>query len=110
MRPIVILLGIGIFVLGLIGARATPWLAWLDAALGVLAIFGGSVRTPVDNRAWVLGPAALGAGALALWIIALATGASIGVAWWTFAFGVGFLLCAAAQPRAPMGGPTSVRR
>lgn len=105
MRPIVILLGVGLFILGLVGVQAVPWLGWLDAVLGLVAIIGGSIGGKATGTAWVAGPAALGAGALALWIIALAVNASTSLAWWTFAFGVAFLLCAAARPSAGVGGP-----
>lgn len=108
MRPIIALLGAGLVALGIVEIGNVNWLAWLDIALGAFtfleAMFarraGRAVSAGIQNF--------VGFAALALWIIALATGAPGWAAWLNFVFGVAVLLTAygvlARGRGAPPGG------
>lgn len=94
MRPVIALLGAGLVALGIVELSYVTWLAWLNIALGAFtfleAMFahrgGRAVSTGVQTF--------VGFAGLALWIIALATGAPAWAAWLNFAFGVAVLLVA----------------
>lgn len=98
MKPLVVALSIGFLILGIAGVVAPTvlWLSWLVSiagALGTLAAF----FTPSSTRYGESGIAgAEGVAAGVLWIIALATRHHGWMTWWTFAFGVAFLVVAAA--------------
>jgi hypothetical protein len=97
-----IVLGAGLIVLWLVGLgnHATPWLTWL-VAIGGLAGLGIGASVPANNshigsnRGYALpvgGPIGLAIALFVLWIVALSVGATPWMAWWTFAFGVAYLI------------------
>jgi hypothetical protein len=89
-----VVLGIGLVILWIAGlsAHATGWLTWLDglAALGAFAI-GGAVATRTGAAAGTA-TIALSLGLFVLWIVALATDASLWLSWCTFAFALALLI------------------
>ncbi len=95
-RRISTLLALGLVVLwiaGLGSPTSTSWLTWLDG-LAALAAFGIAALTPTYARrsARMGEPVALSVGLFALFVIGLATGATLWQAWWTFAFACAFLI------------------
>lgn len=94
-RGISLVLAIGLVVLWILGLsqHATGWMTWLDG-LGALIGFAiaGGVTSELSRTAAATGPVALAIGLGVLWIIGLATNASLWLTWWTFAFAVAFLL------------------
>lgn len=104
MKPVLAILGIGMIILGLIGISTVAWLGWIDFGLGVAALVAAGLLKDEQRAASIVTEAAFGIAALALWIIGLAVGATPWLVWWTFAFGVAFLLIAAA-PAPPVAGP-----
>lgn len=111
MRVGMIALGIGLGILWIAGleAGAAPWMSWLDllAALVSLAVplaadrLGSAARVP---------PFALSIGVGVLWIVGLAVGVRSWLAWWNFAFAIGYLVlgfAALTEPGAgrPVTGP-----
>lgn len=104
MKPVLAILGIGMIILGLIGIGTVAWLGWIDFGLGVLALVTAGLLKDEQRAGSIISEAAFGVAALALWIIGLAVGATAWLVWWTFAFGVAFLLIAAA-PAPPAAGP-----
>lgn len=94
-RGISIALGVGLVILWLVGLgnHATSWLTWVDG-LAALAAFGvaASVSEGMAASRAASGPLILAAALFGLWVIALFVGASHWLAWWTFAFGCGFLV------------------
>lgn len=107
MNVIRILLAIGLVVLGLVGvgAHVTPWLSWLVFAIGVLGLIGsGMVFSRVEYGRPTSGT--MGVACLVLWIIGLAARAMPWLTWWTFAFGVAFLVTAfVAEEGEPLRHP-----
>lgn len=108
MRPIIALLGAGLVALGIVEIGNVTWLAWLNIALGAFTF----VEAMFASRAGRVGATGvqtfIGLAALALWIIALATGAPGWAAWLNFVFGVAVLLTsyavvAAGKRGAPPG-------
>lgn len=104
MKPVLAILGIGMIILGLIGIGTVAWLGWIDFGLGVLALIAAALLREDQRPSSIISEAFFGIAALALWIIGLVVGAAAWLVWWTFAFGVAFLLVAAA-PAAPTTGP-----
>lgn len=104
MKPVLAVLGIGMIILGLVGISSVAWLGWIDVGLGVLALIAAGVLRDDQRTSSIVSEAALGIAALALWVVGLAVGATAWLVWWTFAFGVAFLLVAAA-PSPPTAGP-----
>ena len=93
MRIVSVLFAIGLGLLWLAGLRvgATPWLTWLDFVAALLAL--GSAVLPADTAAlFKASPIGIGVGLLVVWIIGVVTGAVPWLAWWTFAFGVAFII------------------
>jgi hypothetical protein len=92
-----IVLGVGLLLLWIIGLanHATGWLTWLNA-VGAVSAFGiaaAMVPNRTTNYAMpVGGPIGLGIALFLLWIVGLSTDATGWLAWWTFAFGCGFLV------------------
>lgn len=109
MRPVNLVLGVGLGVLWLAGLRAgvEGWLVWFDFAVALAAIVSALVpaRAPGMIRA---ADSSFGAILLALWLLALAVGVTSWMAWWTFAFGVAFLIVAVGAPGiyAEVGRPS----
>lgn len=104
MKPVLAILGIGMIILGLIGIGTVAWLGWIDFGLGVAAVIAAGLLREDQRPASIITEALLGVASLALWIIGLVVGAAAWLTWWTFAFGVAFLLVAAA-PAPPTIGP-----
>ncbi len=107
-RGISVALAIGLVILWIVGLgdHATAWLTWLD---GLGALFGfalaAGIVPGVSAAAAAAGPIALAIGLGILWIIGLATNASMWLTWWTFAFAIAFLLVgigAGMQQRSPV--------
>jgi hypothetical protein len=118
-------LGIGLLLVWIAGLSydATPWLTWLDgvAALFSFGIAGylypgsysNNIPTPTSEVLPVnagLLPTTLGAGLFVLWIVGLATQATLWLSWWTFAFSVAYLVVGLASRRVkvPRSRMTSV--
>lgn len=104
MKAILAVLGVGMIILGLIGIGSVAWLGWFDVGLGVVALIASGMLRDERRTSTVVVEAGLGLAALALWVIGLAVGATAWLVWWTFAFGVAFLLVAAA-PAPPPASP-----
>ena len=103
MRPVIAILGIGMIILGLFGLAQSTWLGWLDVVLGIVALVssGALGRSP---RNTVIGTSVgIGIATLVLWVIALSAGVVAWLTWWTFAFGVAFIL--ASFVTRPVVGP-----
>jgi hypothetical protein len=98
MKALLIVLAVGYGILGLAGAAsgATLWLSWLDVLVAAAALIAAFVVPPTRTAEGGIAAAA-GVGAGILWIIGLATHATRALNWWTFAFGVAFLICAVAE-------------
>jgi hypothetical protein len=101
MRAVNIVLGVALGILWLAGLNAgvAPWLVWLDFIVALAAIAVGVV--PAATRAegaYRASDVAFGVVLLALWIVALAAGVTSWMAWWTFAFGIAFLVAGASAP------------
>jgi hypothetical protein len=120
MRAGLVILGLGLVILWIVGLseHATPWLDWL-LLLGALLSFSTagvtSLGRAAERRGFALaGPFTLSVGLLILWIIGLATGATAWLAWWTFAFAIGYGLLGAGigstamERRRPISGPRAV--
>lgn len=110
MRPIIALLGAALVALGIVEIGNVTWLAWIDIALGAFTFF----EAMFASRAGRVGATGIqtfiGLSALALWIIALATGAPRWAAWLNFVFGVAILLVAyAVGARGMRGAPPGPR-
>ena len=104
MTPVLSVLGLAIVVVGLAGTQATPWLGWLDIAIGFVSLFVAAgvrhegARSPLGKG----GTAGLGAVLIVLGAIGLASGASQEISWWTFGIGIAFLASGAeGLPSAP---------
>jgi hypothetical protein len=98
-RPISVALGLGLIILwiaALVG-HAVGWLTWMDGLAGLVAIALGLTFTVQVGRRGTAGWGLLALSLFALWIIALAGGATIWLAWWTFAFACAFLILAASS-------------
>ncbi len=120
MRAGMIILGLGLVVLWIValGAHATGWLTWLDLIAALLAFaaagFTSLGRAAKSRGLDLVGPFGLAVGLLILWIVGLATGATLWLTWWTFAFGIGFGLLGAGvgstamERRRPVSGPRAV--
>lgn len=104
MKPVLAILGIGMIILGLIGIGTSAWLGWIDFGLGILALIAAGLIREDQRPATIISEAFFGIACLALWIIGLVVGIAAWLVWWTFAFGVAFLLVAAA-PAPPTAGP-----
>jgi hypothetical protein len=97
-RPISVALGIGLIILWIaaLSGHAVGWLTWLDGLAGLVAIALGLTFTAQMARAGTAGWGLLALSLFALWIVALAAGSTIWLAWWTFAFACAFLILAAS--------------
>lgn len=102
-RPISVALGIGLIILWIaaLSAHAVPWLTWLDGVAGLVAIGLGLTFAAQVGRSGMAGWGLLALSLFALWIIALAAGTTLWLAWWTFAFACAFLILAASATAGP---------
>lgn len=93
MRTGMILLGIGLGLLWLVGLgyQATPWLTWGNLVAALLSLGTGLLPNSAVS-ALKASPFTLGGLLVVLWIVGLASGASLWLTWWTFVFGVAYLL------------------
>jgi hypothetical protein len=97
-RGISVALGVGLIILWIVGmsSHAVPWLTWLDGLGGLMGIVMGISVLQVGRTgvaAWGL----LALGLYVLWIVGLASGRGMWLAWWTFGFACAFLILAAAS-------------
>lgn len=110
MRAGLIVLGIALGILWLAGlsAQANSWLVWLDFAVAALSILTASIPTLMPNTLKA-SPFGFGTALLVLWVVGLSTHASYWMTWWTFGFGVAYLLygLAVGWPEERVGGPMS---
>ena len=94
------LIGLGLALFWWIGLslNANATLLWFDAVGAVVAFaIGGLVDDTFESSsAHAFGPALLGLGLAAVWIIGLATGAPAWVTWLNFAFAVASIAVAVA--------------
>lgn len=109
MRPVIALLGAGLVALGIVEIGYVTWLAWLNIALGAFTFIEAMFAQRAGRVASTGVQSFVGFAALALWIIALATGAPGWAAWLNFVFGVAVLIVAygviARGRGAPPAGP-----
>src|SRR5262249_34500726 len=108
MRPGLLGLGIGLGILWLAGlsAHAAPWLVWINFVIAVLSIL--TAAAPATGPSLVkVTPFLYGVALLLLWIIGLGVRASYWMVWWTFAFGIVYLIygVAASRPEQHIGRP-----
>jgi energy-converting hydrogenase Eha subunit E len=93
MRGVNLVLGVALFVLAVVGVRTgiPPWLLSLVflIALGALTTALAPARSMALIRALDLG---LGSALVVSWLLAIAASVASWFAWWTFAFGVAFLI------------------
>ena len=96
-RAVSVALGFGLIILWIAGmsARAEPWLTWLDGFAGLVAI-GLGLGFAKATRAGVAGWSLLAFALFVLWIVGLAAGGTLWLAWWTSAFAFAFLILAAS--------------
>jgi hypothetical protein len=108
MRPVIAILGIGMIILGLFGLGQSAWLGWLDVIVGIVALVSSGALGRADRSMVVGSSVGLGIAALVLWIVALSAGVVAWLTWWTFAFGVAFILASfVTRPViGPGAGPT----
>ncbi len=101
MKAVMIVLAIALGILWIAGlsAGASGWLVWLDF-VGALWALGAGIAP--DRRGTLSNGSAfaIGVGLLVLWIIGLGVHATIWMAWWTFAFGVAFIIAGAVGARS----------
>lgn len=113
-RAWAILLGIGLFILGIAGLN-TPgsiWIGWFDIVAGIISFYvgaasaiaaaSGSTVDAVEARPYsnVGGVFFLCVGLFALWIAGLATkSATAAMAWWNFGFACAYGLLAISSVR-----------
>ena len=110
MKPVLAVLGVGMIILGLVGISSVAWLGWLDVAIGAIALLESGLLGRATRGMTIASQAGLGIAAIALWIIALATGTVAWLAWWTFGFGVAFLVLSAVPAPQLTGGPRNTTR
>lgn len=94
-RAISFVLGLGLVLLWLAGlsAHASGWLTWLDGLAALIAIAGAASLVEF-HRGGSAGAGLLALGLFVLWIVGLATGATLWLSWWTFAFACAFFVVA----------------
>lgn len=113
-RAWTILLGIGLFILGIAGLN-TPgsiWIGWLDIVAGIISFYVGAASAiaaasgatvdAVEARPYsnVGGVLFLCVGLTALWVAGLATqSATAAMAWWNFGFACVYGLLAISSIR-----------
>ncbi|HVV48805.1 MAG TPA: hypothetical protein VHO06_04025 [Polyangia bacterium] len=97
-RAISFILGLGLIILWLAGlsSHASLWLTWLDGLGGLVAIAGAAALVEF-GRGGTAGSGLLALGLFVLWIVGLATGATLWLSWWTFAFACAFFVVAGAS-------------
>lgn len=97
MRNIALALGIGLCLLWVIAIdrAATAWLAWLDLAIAAVAIFSAMGRAGQVRRLRG-GDFALGGVLIVVSAFALFLGATVWLASWTAAVGLGYVILGAA--------------
>lgn len=93
MRGVNLVLGVALVVLGVIGVRAglAPWplsLVFL-IALGALTTALAPAHSVGTTRALDLG---IGSALVVTWLLAIGASVASWFAWWTFAFGIAFLI------------------
>jgi energy-converting hydrogenase Eha subunit E len=93
MRGVNLVLGVALFVLSVIGVRAglAPWLLSLTflIAIGALVTALAPARSVAVTRGLDL---AIGSALVVTWLVAVAASVESWFAWWTFAFGIVFLI------------------
>ena len=97
-RAIAFVLGLGLVLVWLAGlsSHASGWLTWLDGLAALVALAGAAALVEF-NRGGTAGSGFLALGLFVLWIVGLATGATLWLSWWTFAFACAFLVLAGAS-------------
>ena len=97
-RAISFVLGLGLVLLWLAGlsSHASAWLTWLDGLAALIAIAGAAALVEF-HRGGTAGTGLLALGLFILWIIGLATGATLWLSWWTFAFACAFVVVTGAS-------------
>lgn len=91
MRMGLIALGLALGVLwvaGLVGGAAA-WMVWIDFGVSVTSLLAAFAPEEVP-QALAAAPIAFSVTLLVTWIIGLAEAVPGWMAWWTFAFGVGY--------------------
>src|SRR5262245_37950227 len=116
MRPLMLLLGIGVAAVWLLGLDrgATAWMVWIDlaAALASIASAGLPPRDGEPTEAALAVPFVLAGTLMMVWLLGLALRAPRWLAWSNFAFGLAYGLLGVAvgmlvgergrmQPRNP---------
>ncbi len=103
MKPVLAVLGIGIIILGLFGLGRSDWMGWLDIVIGIAALIASGTLGRTTRAVGIGTTVGLGVAALVLWIIGLATGVVAWLVWWTFAFGVAFIVASFVRPTMGTG-------
>ena len=110
MKPVLAVLGIGIIIVGLFGLGRSDWLGWLDIVVGILALVASGALGRASRTVSMGSSIGLGVATLVLWIIGLSAGVVSWLVWWTFAFGVAFVLASFVSPTTGAGyGPPAAR-
>lgn len=108
MKPVLAVLGIGMIILGLFGISRVDWLGWLDLVIGVIGLIASGALGRTPRTTAMASQIGLGIATLVLWVIALSVGVVPWLTWWTFAFGVAFVLASfIARPELPPGPNTT---
>lgn len=98
LRASLVALGIATLLLWIVGVvdHATIWIVWLDGVAAALTFLLVPVtRDRVGAIGVAIGPALIGLGLIALFIVGLVTEASGWITWFNLAFGAGYLMFAA---------------
>ncbi len=97
-RALLIAFGLALLLVWLVGLldHATWWMTWLDG-IAALASFGLAALVTKDSGpiATAIGPALVGSGLLALFIVGISTRSSAWIVWFNLAFAAGLLSFAA---------------
>jgi hypothetical protein len=111
MRAGLIILGLALGILWIVGLsnHVAAWLVWTVFCVAVASLLLGLVPTEVPS-AVMASPVALGIALLVLWIIGLAAGTTTWMVWWTFGFGIAYVLLgfASAVPEGRRAGPRPI--
>jgi hypothetical protein len=96
-RAILVALGLSLVLLWLVGVvdQSTIWMTWLDGTAAVLTFWLVPVTRPHLGPIEVAtGPALIGCGLGAVFVVGLLTGASAWLTWFNLAFAGGYLMFA----------------
>jgi hypothetical protein len=95
-------------ILGLFGISRVDWMGWIDLAIGVVALISSGALGRTPRSTTMATQIGLGIAALVVWVVALSVGAVAWLTWWTFAFGVAFVLSSfVSRPELPTGPDTN---